>query len=177
MLRFVLIFGFIAGLMLALLLLITQVVLGEGSFDHGAVIGYTGMVAAFLMVFFGVKAYRDQMGGQPLRFGRAFTVGILITALACTCYVAMWEVIIHKWAPDFADKYAAYTIKKAREAGATDAQIANTEKEMQQFKELYANPFINIALTFLEPLPVGILYTIVTAVVMSRKRKEQPATA
>lgn len=170
--RFILIFGLIAGVMLALMLIITQLVIGEEFLDNGAIIGYTGMVASFLMVYFGVRAYRDNLGGKPLTFGRAFAVGILITAVASACYVATWEVIFYKFAPDFSDKYAAHVIRKARESGATDAQIAKTEQEMQQFKTMYAKPLVNIAFTFLEPLPVGLLYTIVTAVVMSRKRKE-----
>jgi hypothetical protein len=36
---------------------------------------------------------------------------------------------------------------------------------------MYKNPLVNIAFTFLEPLPVGIVFTLVTAGVMSRKRR------
>ncbi|HEY2825363.1 MAG TPA: DUF4199 domain-containing protein [Gemmatimonadales bacterium] len=175
--KFVLTFGLIAGGMLAVLLILTQVVIGEEFLDHGAIIGYTGMVAAFLMVYFGVRAYRDHLGGKPLSFGRAFAAGILITVVASACYVATWEVIVYKFTPDFADKYAAHELRKAREAHATDAEIAKIEKDMQMFKQLYANPLVNIALTFLEPLPVGLVFAIVTAVVMSRKRKDELAVA
>ena len=42
---------------------------------------------------------------------------------------------------------------------------------MAAFKEMYRNPLVNIALTFLEPLPVGIVFTLVTAGVLSRKRR------
>ncbi len=46
---------------------------------------------------------------------------------------------------------------------ATDAQIAVRVKQMTEFKQMYKNPLVNIALTFLEPLPVGILFTLVTS--------------
>ena len=33
---------------------------------------------------------------------------------------------------------------------------------------MYKNPLVNIALTFLEPLPVGLVFTLVTAGLLSR---------
>jgi hypothetical protein len=85
--------------------------------------------------------------------------------------VATWQVAYHRLAPDYLDKYAAYQVEKARESGASEAQIAEETKKMAEFKEMYKNPLVNIAFTFLEPLPVGIVFTLVTAGVMSRKRR------
>jgi hypothetical protein len=140
-----------------------------GFSSKGAIIGYTTMVVAFLMVFFGVRAYREHVGGT-LSFGRALWVGLLIMGIASACYVATWEVIYWKLAPDFGEKYAAYEIEKARQSGATDAQLAARRREMEQFQQLYRNPLVNVALTFLEPLPVGVVMTLVAAG-MLRKRK------
>jgi hypothetical protein len=80
-------------------------------------------------------------------------------------------VIYYKIAPDFGEKYAAYNVEKAKKSGATEAQIAAQAKQMAEFKEMYKNPLVNIALTSLEPLPVGIVLTLVTAGVLSRKRR------
>jgi hypothetical protein len=129
------------------------------------------MVLAFLMVYFGVRSYRDNVAAGQVTFGRAFLVGLLITVVATACYVATWEVVYYKFMPDFMDKYAAYAIEKAKEAGATEAQIAAKTKEMTEFKEAYKNPLVNIAYTFLEPLPVGLLFALGTAGVLSRKRR------
>jgi len=41
---------------------------------------------------------------------------------------------------------------------------------------MYQNPLVNIAFTFIEPLPVGLLITLVTAGVVSRKRRPEGAT-
>jgi hypothetical protein len=131
------------------------------------------MVLAFLMVFFGVRSYRDNVAGGSVTFGRAFMVGLMITAVASVCYVATWELAYSKLAPDYLDKYAAYSVEKARKSGATDAQIDAKTKEMAEFKEMYKNPLINIAFTLLEPLPVGLLFTLVAAGVLSRKRRTE----
>ena len=169
--KIVLTFGLIAGAILSVMMLVTLPFQDQIGFDKGAIIGYTTMVLAFLMVFFGVRSYRDNVAGGSVTFGRAFIVGLMITAVASVCYVATWEVIYFKLAPDFGDKYAAYNIEKTKQSGAAEAQVAAQVKEMTEFKEMYKKPLVNIALTFLEPLPVGILFTLVTAGVLSRKRR------
>ena len=169
--KIVLTFGLIAGAILSAMMLITLPFHDEIGFDRSLIVGYTTMVLAFLMVFFGVKSYRDNVAGGSVTFGRALIVGLMITAIASACYVTTWELVYHKLAPDYLDKYGAYTIEKARKSGATDAQIAAKTKEMAEFKEMYKNPIVNIAFTFLEPLPVGVLFTLVAAGALSRKRK------
>jgi hypothetical protein len=169
--KIVLTFGLIAGAVLSVMMLLTIPFQDQIGFDRGALIGYTTMVLAFLMVYFGIRSYRDNAAGGAIRFGRGVVVGLLITLVATVCYVATWELINYKLMPDFSEKYAAYAVQKAKESGASDAKIAQTIKEMDQFKEMYKNPLVNIAYTTLEPLPVGLLFTFVSAGVLSRKRR------
>ncbi len=169
--KIVLTFGLIAGAILSAMMFITLHFQDQIGFDKSAFIGYTTMVLAFLMVYFGVRSYRDNVAGGTVTFGRALVVGLLITAVASACYVASWEVIYYNFAPDFLDKYAAYSVEKARASGATEEKLAEQIRQMEEFKVMYRKPLVNIALTFLEPLPVGLLLTIVTAAVTSRKRR------
>src|SRR5262245_19275899 len=168
--KIVLTYGLIAGAILSVLMMATLPFLERIGFDRGMVIGYTTMVMAGLMIYFGVKSYRDNVLGGRISFGRAFATGMLISAIAGICYVATWEFVQYKFLPDFADKYAAHEIDKARRNGATEAEIATKQTEMAEFKEMYKNPLISIAFTFLEPLPVGLLFSLVSAAVHSRKR-------
>ncbi len=174
--KIVLTFGLIAGAILSVMMLVTIPFQDQIGFDKGAVIGYSTMVLAFLMVFFGVKSYRDNVAGGSVTFGRAFLVGILITLVASVCYLATWQVIYYKIAPDFMDKYSAYAMEQAKASGATEVQIATQKKDMDEFMEMYKNPVVNIAFTFIEPLPVGIVFTLVTAGVLSRKKRINPTT-
>ena len=168
--KIVLTYGLIAGVILSAMLLVTLTFQEQIGFDKGAIVGYTSMVVAFLMVFFGVRSYRDNVAGGSVTFGRAFAVGLMIAVVASVCYVATWEIAYYKFVPDFADKYAAYTIEKARKSGATDAEIAAKVKEMAEFNEMYKNPLANIAITLLEPLPVGIVFALVTAGLLRRRK-------
>jgi hypothetical protein len=175
--KIVLTFGLIAGAILSVMMLLTLPFHDQIGFERGLIVGYTSMVLAFLMVFVGVRSYRDNVAGGSVSFGRAFKVGLLITAIATVCYVATWELIYYKFMPDFADKYAAHAVERARKSGASDAEIAEQTEKMEKFKEAYRNPLVNIAYTTLEPLPVGLVFTLVTAGVLSRKRRSERVAA
>jgi hypothetical protein len=167
----VLAFGLIAGGILSVMMLLTIPFQDRIGFERGAIIGYTTMVLAFLMVYFGVRSYRDNVAGGSVGFGRAFKVGSLITAIGSVCYVATWQVVYRVFIPDFGEKYSAHMLEEARKAGATAAELATQAEEMARFWEMYQNPLVNVAFTFLEPLPVGLLMTLVTAFVLSRRRR------
>jgi len=170
MTKIVVTFGLIAGAIMAAMMFLTLPFQEQIGFDKGLIVGYTSMVLAFLMIYFGVRSYRDNVTGGQLTFGRAFAVGVMITLVATVCYVAAWEVIYHNFMPDFVDKYAAQVIAEAKAAGASEAKIAEQVKQMNDFKEMYKNPFYNVAMTAIEPLPVGLVLALVTAGVLRRKR-------
>jgi hypothetical protein len=170
--KIVLTFGLISGAIISLMMVATVPFSEQIGFDRGAVIGYTSMVLAFLLVYFGVRSYRDNVAGGSVRFGRAFMVGALIVGVATVCYVATWQVVYRNFVPDFAERYTEYTIEKERRAGATEAELAEQRAEMEKFAEMYENPLVSIAFTFLEPLPVGLVIALVSAGVLSRRRKE-----
>ena len=178
--KIVLTFGLIAGGLLSVMMVLQMSFHDEIGFDRGMVVGYTSMVLAFMMIYFGVRSYRDNVAGGHVSFGRAFKVGLLIMLIASACYVATWQVIYYGgFVPDFFENYAAHTAGEMRAAGATEAQIAAKSQEMAEFARMYReNPLVNIAFTLLEPLPVGLLFTLVSAGLLSRKRRvESPAVA
>ena len=168
--KVVLIFGLISAALMSLFMFTMMSFIDKIGMDNGVILGYASMVLAFMLVFFGIRSYRDNVGGGSLTLGRAFAVGILITLISSICYVIAWEIVYFNFMPDFLDKYSAYMIEKARAAGATPEAIQKQVDEMQQFKKLYSNLFINFAFSFLEPFPVGLVITLVSSLIL-RKRK------
>ncbi len=162
--------GLIAGAVMAAMMAATMPLMRRIGFDLGAVIGYTTMVVAFLAVYFGVRAYRDDVAGGRIGYWKAFGVGMAIVGIATVCYVAMWQVLYFGgWAADFAEAYTAHVIEEARRGGASEAQLAAKARELAEFQQAYRNPLINIAYTLLEPLPVGLAFALVSAGILSRK--------
>ena len=175
--RTVLIFGLISGAISSALMFLTLPLINRGTinFDNGEVIGYTAIFLSFVLVFFGIRSYRENHGGT-ITFGRAFAVGILITVISSLFYVASWEVIYFNFMPDFGDKYAAAADAKARAKGASDAAIAAKMKEMEQMKAMLRNPVINAAMTFIEPFPVGLIVTLVSAGILRKRGRANPTS-
>jgi hypothetical protein len=168
----VLTFGLIAGAILSVMMLITIPLQDKINIDHGYIIGYTTMVLAFLLIYFGVRSYRDNVAGGTVGFGRALAIGALITALASVCYVATWEVLYFNFEHDFLTKMQAHELDKARASGASEEALAKKKVEMDKLAVMYENPVYNSALTFIEPLPVGLVFAFVTAGVLSRKKRK-----
>jgi hypothetical protein len=163
-------FGLIAGAVLSLMMVVTIPFHEEIGFDRGLIIGYASMVAAFLLIFFGIRSYRDNVAGGSVSFGRALVVGALIAAVASACYVATWEVIYFNFSHDYLAKYQAHQIEKARASGASQAELDTQLADMKKFEQMYQNPAINAAITFVEPLPVGLLIALVSAAVLRKRR-------
>jgi amino acid transporter len=169
--KIVVTFGLIAGAIMSAMMLVLVPFEGDFWMEYGAYFGYTGMVMAFLLVYVGVRRYRDTEAGGRIGFWPAAKVGALIMVVATCCYVATWEVIYYKFKPDFAQVYGDYQVRKMREAGASEAEVAATQAEMTQFAEMYKNPLVNIGFTFLEPMPVGLLAVLISAGLLSRPRR------
>jgi amino acid transporter len=170
-------FGLIAGAIMSAMMLGTIPFMDRIGFSKAEVIGYTTMIAAFLLIFFGIKSYRDHQRGRTISFGRALLVGVLINVVASACYVATWQVIYYRMAPDFVAKYSAHVIEKEHAKGATEAQIAKKRADMQKFQELYRNPLINAAITFLEPFSVGLIVSLMSAGILRRRRDSAASLA
>jgi hypothetical protein len=169
-------FGLISGGILAVMMVIT-LPFQEQIGDKGEVIGYTTMILAFLMVYFGIRSYRDTVLAGAISFRRAFGVGILISLIASACYVTAWEVIYRTVAPDFMVKYSARMIEKARASGASEAQIEAKKQQLAKLSEAYKNPVINVGMTFLEVFPVGAVLVLISAGVLSRRKSDANAIA
>jgi len=135
---------------------------------HSMVIGYTTMVLSFMLVFFGIRSYRENIGGGTITFGRAFAVGILITLISSVLYVVAWE-IMYFGVPSFGERFMTMCVAHIKNSGASPEAI---QTELNQLKYLN-NPFINAAMTFTEPFPVGLIITLISALILRKKMEPQ----
>ena len=161
-------YGIVAGVILAALMFLTIPFVDQIG-DMGIVLGYTTMLIGFMMIFFGIRAYRDGEGGGRVTFGRAFLIGVAITVIGSLCYVGAWEVMSRKYMPDFADKYSARIMAKARADSMPEAELAATQKKLDEFAMSYKNPWYRMPMTLLEPLPVGLILSLVASGVLRRR--------
>ena len=171
----ILTFGLISGAIISVLMLATVPFADRLGIGHSYLVGYTTMVLAFLLVYFGIRSYRDNFGDGRISFGKAFVIGISITLISSLCYVVTWEIVYFKFMPDFMDKYGASAIQQLRASGASAAAIQAKVEEVRRYKALEDNPLTNAAMTFIEPFPVGLLVTLISAAIL--RRTSPPSTA
>lgn len=175
--RHALIYGGIAGAILMVFFFISQSFLmkADGSFDMktGEVVGYLSMIVSLSMIFFGIRSYRDNHLEGTITFGKAFQVGLLITLVASAIYVVGWIIYYNtsETMRNFPELYLQHMLEELKESGKSAAEIAEKEAELRRNMDLYKNPVIMIAITFLEIFPVGLVINGISALLL-RKKKE-----
>jgi hypothetical protein len=177
--KVVLTFGLISGGIISTFLLIGMHLWSKGllNFDTSELVGYSSMIIALSMVFFGIKSYRDNYLSGSIKFLKGLQVGLLISLVASLIYASSWEVYYQtneEVRNSFMDRYVEHSITKMKNAGATESEVEEKIEQMNTMKELYKNPIVRFGFTMLELLPVGILISLISAGIL-RKRAVLPA--
>lgn len=163
--RIILTYGMIAGVVIIVVNTINM------ELGHGQVwLGFLVMFIAFSAIFFAIRQYRDQELGGVITFWNALLVGFGIASIAAIIYVAGWELYLAATDYGFIETYANAMIEARRAAGANDAEIARTVAASEEFRQQYTNPLIRLPMTLLEILPVGLLVSLVSALVLHNHR-------
>ena len=147
----------------ALLISITMYMKSNPEKEVSMMVGFAGMLLAFFFVVKGIKQQRDVNNGF-ISFGKAFLTGFWITLIISTIYVLVWLVILYNFFPNFAEHYTDMAIAKA-----SPDEVVKVTEEMNSFKEMYKNPIWVILFTYMEILPLGIVFSLVSALILKKK--------
>ncbi len=169
--KIILIYGLIAGTIVATMMLITMPMFDSGTLpmDKGELIGYTTMVIALSMIFFGIKSFRDNHSDGVVTFWKGCQIGLLITLIAAVMYGLAWEITYSRIGESFTAKMTDQYYKELEADGASEAEIEKAKEQWASFSELYKNPLIRFGVTITEILPVGIVLTLLSAGLLRKK--------
>jgi hypothetical protein len=170
MLRKILIYGIIAGLIVGVPLSAIVITMHGHDMRYGMLIGYTTMLIGLSTVFVAIKRYRDTDLGGVIGFWPALGLGLGISVVAGILYVVSWESAVAITHLDFAGHYAAAMIADKKASGVSGVELAKFTAEMEQFKIQYANPLYRWPMTFIEIFPVGVLVSLVSAGLLRNSR-------
>lgn len=174
--KIIIVCGIIGGLISSAWFFVSDSMLADNlSINARIWLGYTSMILSFSLIFVGVKNFRDNFNGGEISFGKAFRMGLLITLIASTVYVAVWLISYKFLFPDFAEKYAAETQREMQAQGASAAEIKSKMVEMVNYAKLYQNPLFNILMTYSEIFPVGLVISVIAALILKKKPAAQAA--
>ncbi len=176
--RNILIFGLISGLIASLNIVVMTIINHNSNTVEGSMLlGFTFMFIAFSFVFVGIKNYRDKFNGGVISLGRAFKIGALIALVASTLYVIAWLISYYLFIPDFMEKYTTHTLNELKASGANEIKLKEETANMDFYKEMYKNPLFVILFTYMEILPVGLLMSFISSLILMRKGKAELAVS
>ncbi len=163
-------YGLISGIISAVLLLIVSILNKDKfNFDYSMAIGYACMIAAMVFIYFGIKKYRDHFNGGKISFKTALLIGLGITLISCILYSLMWLIVYYNLMPNFMDDYAKFSLQKMQNSGASQIEIDKLIASINEMKEWYKNPILVFLITLMEPTPVGIVISLVSAIILKKK--------
>lgn len=177
--KIVIIYGLIAGTIVGGLMLLTLPLWDTGvlNFDNGHLVGYTTMVIALSMVFFGIKSFRDNHAAGSITFGKGVLIGMLITLVASVMYALAWEISYSQMGEAFMTEMTEHYFEEMKNDGATEAELVEAREDWLMNSEMYKNPVIRFAITITEILPVGLVITLLSAALLRKKEFLPPSQA
>lgn len=132
--------------------------------EPNAIIGFGSMLLAFIFVVKGIKEHRDFNNGI-LSFGKAITTGLAISLFISIIYVIVWLIVYYNFFPSFMDQYGEMVLKNTK-----PENLAAKTAEINQMKEWYKNPIMVILLTLMEILPIGIVVSLIGALILKKTK-------
>lgn len=165
-------YGLIGGVILAFFMCITIPFMDENTeSSHAEIIGFAGMIVAFATIFIGIIKYRNHSLNGTISFWKAFQVGFLISLIASTLYVVTWMILSEFFVADFMANYTENAIETVKESSLSDDKKMKKIADYENMAENYKNPLFKFFITYIEVLPLGILISIIAAVILRRKAK------
>lgn len=172
--KVVLTFGLIAGLIIAGLVWVTAILVDRGAIGFGRleIVGYSSMIIALSMVFFGIKSYRDNYCEGRLRFWKGVQVGVLISLIAGVLYwggAISYGLANPGFDERFMQKFTELKVGQLQQQGAPQEKIDRAKAEVNMMAGLFKNPILFFLVCMMEILPVGFIVTLISAGLLRRK--------
>ncbi len=159
------IYGLIIGAALSInTIMMMNIMVNNRDFKSNDFIGYGVLIAMFSIIFFGIRKYRDQYGAGSISFGKAFKIGSLIAFIGSSMYVIFGLGYYYLFVPEFLDAYIEIVLKNCT----SPEELAAKTIEMANFKEMYKNPLFAIFVSYMEVLPLGIIVTLISALILKK---------
>jgi hypothetical protein len=169
----ILVYGLTSGIVVSIAMLtsVNYISHCNGNVDYNTsmLIGYAAMLIAFSLVYVGIRNYRNKFNGGVISFGKASKIGLFMVFIASTIYVVAWLIDYFFFIPDFGETLSAQMLNELKASGASQLEIDKETRKMADMVTMLKNPFFNAMMTYAEILPVGLVVTLVSSLILKRK--------
>jgi len=165
--------GLIAGGILVGLFLLSHLLFMKDfkpeMWEVGEIVGYSSMIIALTAIFFGIKNYRDKVLAGKISFGKAFLLGLGISAVASVIFGIYVYLLYTVISPDLTDKMIECYRERIKTSGETQQVITQELEKFQMEEPMWRNPFLQSFAMIVTVLVIGILISLVSAAILRRK--------
>lgn len=150
----------------------------EMNFEGGETWGYVAMIIALSTIFFATKQYKDKFTEGHIKFGKAFLIGLYVTLVASVWYVLSWELFTSTVGSEFFSNFEEFSRHQLMESGLTESQIEAEMTANKSMMDSYQNnTLFRMAITFAEIFPVGLIISLLSALLFSIILKPKPESS
>ena len=160
------------ALMFLLLIVVFLVFRNDHRWEVQEVIGYVTIVLSLVFVYFGIRHWRDNHNAGRLSFGQGLKLGTLITLFPSVAFGFFTWLEMNILDPDFSNKYYSHYLQKVKASTPPD-KLQETLQKLEAEKEMFSSPFMQFGVMFLTVFLIGIVITVVSALMLQRNNSKQ----
>lgn len=165
-------YGLYGGIFICVLFLATWYLMPEMDFNAQEIAGYASMILALIFVFFGIRHYRDQVNSGTLSLASGIKIGLGISLITALCFGLLDLAYILWLEPDFMENYYQAMLQEMQ-ATLPAEEFEVRKAAMESEKELFSNPLISFALMAFTVFLIGIVITLISALILKRKASDE----
>ncbi len=157
------------ALLLAAILFALALFIGDGmSYSIQEVFGYSTMALSLVFVYFGIRHFRNNVNDGKVSFGKAFLIGLLISAFAGVGFGIVDYIYTAFINPDFVAEYQT-TMLETMKAELPAEEFKVKSEELKQQMADYGSSGFMAALMFITVVMMGIVVSLISALLLQRK--------
>lgn len=163
--KVILTYGLVIGAALSTnTIIMMNMIVNNQNVKGNDLIGYTALIAMFSIIFFGIRKYKNTYSNGLISFRKAFKIGTLIALIGSSMYVLFGLGYYYLFVPEFLDAYIQNVLNNCT----SPEELAAKKIELQNFKEMYQNPLFAILVSYMEVLPLGMIVTLVSSLLLRK---------
>ncbi len=166
-------YGIIAGAIVSVLMLLSLPLMNNLSKENeglSMLVGYVSMILSVSTIFIAIKTFRDKYNEGKIKFGKAFLIGLYITLIAAAIYALVFVIADALSGEAFVESYRNMQMDKINSDSTLNLDQKHVKiTSMEAQMEMYSNPIVKFLFTMLEYLPVGIVASLLAALILKKK--------
>ena len=151
--------------------LIWGIDLDEPNIATGEVVGYISMILSLLVIFFGIKTYRDKELNGVINYWQGLKAGLAIDFIASLMFGVYSYILLKFIMPEFVQEYYQFQIDKIKNSGKAQEQIASEIAHMEIYMthHIYSTMEFQSFIMFATVFIIGLIIAIFSAAILYKR--------